>query len=370
MRIGKCLASIAGIAACWMFAGGVIFTSAQSSDHLKMGIDSANGIRIRIHTPDGFTNHLEIYQCTDLVARDWKVIAEDVYDHETNVVTWMEVDDVPLSFYVVGNADRDSDGDELADAREIFVHKTGPDNPDSDGDLLNDGWECAHGLNPLSGDGTNGPCGDPDNDGFMNAEECANDTDPFGSDAVPSTLPYATGFESADGFSPGPLHGQQGWMAEGGAEVEQSHARSGDQTLAVGSDTVRHNFVGSADSYAIDCWIYLSGQSAFPPSGNDYPVLASTMIGFDPAQGIMALDGDGNGGGEWVAAPGTLLINTWAKIRIEQDYTTSIWNLWVNDDLKMTGLGFRHDMLDRLHGVTVKGDGLFTHVDDMEVTAY
>jgi len=43
----------------------------------------------------------------------------------------------------------DSDADGLSDFRELFVYCTDPRNPDTDGDLMPDGWEVRHGLNPL-----------------------------------------------------------------------------------------------------------------------------------------------------------------------------------------------------------------------------
>ena len=49
---------------------------------------------------------------------------------------------------------------------------------DSDGDGLPDDWEIAHGLNPTSAVGDDGANGDPDDDGFTNAQEFIAGTDP------------------------------------------------------------------------------------------------------------------------------------------------------------------------------------------------
>ena len=79
-----------------------------------------------------------------------------------------------------------------SDGYDVIWLETDPRNGDSDGDGLPDGWEIAHGLDPLD-DGiaghyslrtgkpanpNNGAAGDPDNDSFTNLQEYVNNTDP------------------------------------------------------------------------------------------------------------------------------------------------------------------------------------------------
>lgn len=72
----------------------------------------------------------------------------------------------------------DSDEDGLTDPDEINIHGTDPNNPDTDGDGMPDGWEVDHSLDPLLDDAA----GDLDGDGLSNYEEYLNGSDPFNAD--------------------------------------------------------------------------------------------------------------------------------------------------------------------------------------------
>ena len=114
---------------------------------------------------------------------------------------------------------RDSDG--LTDAYELLVSHTNPSNADTDGDGIPDGWEVAHGLNPLVNDAGE----DPDDDGVTNYQEYQGNTNPFDNMLIiwgdnlngQSTLPW--------GF--GPVAG----MAGGGS------LSSGGHTLVLKNET-------------------------------------------------------------------------------------------------------------------------------------
>lgn len=63
------------------------------------------------------------------------------FDGGTNVVYWtfdLGDDESPV-FFALGNADVDSDGDGIADAREKFLHHADPILWDTDGDGISDG---------------------------------------------------------------------------------------------------------------------------------------------------------------------------------------------------------------------------------------
>lgn len=94
--------------------------------------------------------------------------------------------------------------------------ETDPLKPDTDGDGLSDGWEAQYGLDPLdngttsmrtggAGSANNGALGDPDNDGFTNAQELASGTNPNqqtggsgGGGEGPITIGTFTGWDHED----------------------------------------------------------------------------------------------------------------------------------------------------------------------------
>ncbi len=80
-----------------------------------------------------------------------------------------------------GDGSSDFDGDGLNNVGE-YQHGTDPYNPDTDGDGLPDGWETHNDFDPLDGTGDNGASGDPDDDGLNNEEEYNRNTDPIDPD--------------------------------------------------------------------------------------------------------------------------------------------------------------------------------------------
>jgi parallel beta-helix repeat protein len=82
------------------------------------------------------------------------------------------------------NPDRDRDDDGLYNDDEVNIYGTNPDNPDTDGDGMPDGWEVKSALNPLVNDAV----GDYDSDNISNLEECYLGTDP--NDSNQPTIVY------------------------------------------------------------------------------------------------------------------------------------------------------------------------------------
>jgi hypothetical protein len=87
----------------------------------------------------------------------------------------------------------------------LFIHAGGTvsvsnlildPNLDADGDGLPNGWEIAHGLDPLDSTGVNGADGDPDGDGYSNLQEYLAGSDPQNPASTPANLTASFAFKS------------------------------------------------------------------------------------------------------------------------------------------------------------------------------
>lgn len=135
--------------------GGMMLMGGESDSNIVFtAIFLTNGIGSRIAYPVDFTNRLEVYTCNDFLAFNWQLAMTNLSTAGTNEITWidttlyLESDENTAYSFAAGNADLDTDGDGLPDAREYFVTHTNPNHADTDGDGMNDGDEVALGTDP------------------------------------------------------------------------------------------------------------------------------------------------------------------------------------------------------------------------------
>jgi len=172
--------------------------TAEHSNDLWLGSGmKSNGISLIIYAPESFTSRVEVYFCSNLRSNVWSIAAQNLRPVSTNPATWTVPSPGICGFFCSGNMDVDSDGDLLPDARETIVHKTLPDNPDTDGDGMPDGWELQYGFNPLFyADGGF----DFDLDGLRNIDEYLHGTRPDVLDTDGDGMP--DGWEVAGALNP------------------------------------------------------------------------------------------------------------------------------------------------------------------------
>jgi len=114
------------------------------------GQGATNGIEVTVHLPTGFTNMIDVFtfdaepeNTFDGIQSDpWILSVTNADTAGTNQILWVDtdIDGATNRFYVAGSS-WDQDGDGLASAREIFMHRTDPGLWDTDGDGFSDGDE-------------------------------------------------------------------------------------------------------------------------------------------------------------------------------------------------------------------------------------
>lgn len=158
----------------------------------------------------------------------------------------------------------DADGDGLSDSGETLVTGTDPNNPDTDGDGLNDGVEVVNNMNPLDAD--------MDNDGASDGTEIAQGTNPFIPDQSNGVSPELANDVSE--FLTQVIELQIQAYQEGNASIAQS-VMAGDIFAILERNIAELNGVGRVEIARIDYY-----QSYI----NDIRVISETRIEADTCE--------------------------------------------------------------------------------------
>lgn len=187
---------------------------------------------------------------------------------------------------------------------------------------------------------------------------------------------YSTGFESAEGFSAGSYSAESTidsggvWTVETGtAEVITSVVREGQQSLMVtagGSvDADAQAITGDSNSV-----MWLQGYYQAMPQSED-PDLAeitqpsSALMYFNDTEGIMVYDGSQS---DWVSVQSSVVADQWYLITIRLDFNSQTWDIFVDNQLKMTGIGFK-DQVTEFNGFRCRAGESSGYLDSFYVGA-
>ncbi|MEI6528083.1 MAG: Calx-beta domain-containing protein [bacterium] len=102
-----------------------------------------SGKLVRVDYPSSFSYPLEMFASSNLMTHSWTILNTNLVTAGTNSLWWVDTSatngaDIPVRFYAVGSTE-DTDGDGINDGRETLIYRSNPDAMDSDSDGLVDG---------------------------------------------------------------------------------------------------------------------------------------------------------------------------------------------------------------------------------------
>lgn len=200
---------------------------------------------------------------------------------------------------LVDEAVADADNDGLSNLSE-YQGGTDPQNSDSDNDVMPDGWEADNGLDPLIDDAVD----DPDSDSLSNLEEYQAGTDPNNADSDGDGL--SDGWEAGNGLDPRVNDAAEDADNDGLSNLAEYQRGTGPQNSDSDSDGLpdgweADNGFDPADNDAADdqdgdgltnLEEYQAGTDPNKADSDDDSINDSIEVGGDPAN---PLDTDGDG---------------------------------------------------------------------------
>ncbi len=188
-------------------------------------------------------------------------------------------------------------------------------------------------------------------------------------------IPYRTGFEPP-AFTVGALgtSGQDGWVGTGEIQnATPSMIHSGQQSLQINETSLvtREMASGPGKMVYIDGYYHGPTVSTLPdPTKMD---AGSSLLLFHETEGIMALNGNGSGGGNWTSTGISVSSSTLQRITIALDFVTHTWTLFIDKqpvpvDSPQT-FGFKNNTINQLNGIDIETSGQGKgYLDDFSAT--
>ena len=179
---------------------------------------------------------------------------------------------------------------------------------------------------------------------------------------------YSTGFEPTEpvAFLPGAITAQTGpWrVAKGSAEVQTGRVAHGGQAVRTGDCVIEMTFENPEPVLWVDAFIQDPGvsQTRQIPEGK-----ASSVLLFHDGK-LLALDGNGSGGGTFVTAaelPG----DRFTRLTIRTDYEAKRFDVWVDGKPALAKLGFKDNSVARFHGAK-RLAGANSYLDDFSLSTW
>ncbi len=174
-------------------------------------------------------------------------------------------------------------------------------------------------------------------------------------------FPYSTSFEQPI-FEVGDLgeDGPEGWNVFIGTAIIQSETpegiRSGNQAVMIYPLSRLDKSISGLTETHICIEGYYRGPLVEDLPDPQLLSPSSSLVVFHSTQGIMALDGDGNGGGNWLSTGVPVTTTSLQLITINQDYVTKTWRLHINGTPQLDNreLGFKDNSINQFSTVSIE----------------
>lgn len=183
--------------------------------------------------------------------------------------------------------------------------------------------------------------------------------------------PFITGFESSDSpsYALGDLDGQgasASWtVLEGSAAVQSALVSRGARAVELQAASSVEVSVGAGHNIVWTDLQMRTDGSLDPPEIPSEP--ASSVLYFGETSGLMALDGDGTGGGAYVLVLNPFPNGQFVRVSIRQDYTAKTYDVWIGGIASVSGLGFKDNSVSSISTVQFDAEGV-SYLDDVSVT--
>ncbi len=186
--------------------------------------------------------------------------------------------------------------------------------------------------------------------------------------SVATGMPFASDFEKSEGYAPGPLEGQGGWVGNGAALVTDADAQHGEQSVLVPGQVppaqAAHDFPDSAaGAVTFVDWQALPAAGTDGEGGVCYATDAArvSLVGASETASFWVFEGDGSGGGAWKAAGGLIGIDAegrasdWHRLTVRADYAAKTWDLYLDGMMVAADVGFLDDSRAAFSGFAASG---------------
>lgn len=183
---------------------------------------------------------------------------------------------------------------------------------------------------------------------------------------------YATGFEATElfPFNPGSLDSQGGslpWHVKAGsATVGTGTSAHGTQAVQVSAGWIDFGCLKTNSVLWLDAFYFNAGSTISPLLPTNTTAAA---LFFSVTNGLLALDGDGQGNGVFVQVVPALPTNRFVRVSLRLDYSAQHYDVWVDGVTQRTGLGFKDTAATRLNGTQLRTSQT-GFVDDFSISTW